>query len=108
MKTSAGVISKSLGQMRLRCFQLIFSIDFAIDGTDNLLRLISSDFWRDLVDMIFIHDRNNLYLYHFRQFVYLSMLFHLLILEYLIIKCNLAARLTDYYITYKKIKTVLH
>ncbi|ETO03926.1 hypothetical protein RFI_33476, partial [Reticulomyxa filosa] len=98
IRLADGIIEKPLGQVRLNCLELLtVSADFAQFKCGKVLSNLKSDFLKAILDMVFIHKANNMFLCHFRRLIHLSMIFRRRFLKYLFVDYGMLDRLIEFY-----------
>merc|ERR1712228_1112378 len=90
VRFSTGIVSKSLGQIKLNC-----------------LDLLTLKVWSELANMCFVHNQNNMFLGHFRHLLQTSMVFRRRYLKHLFVSEKLLERFVDFY-TKQQPKSALH
>merc|ERR1712157_47021 len=109
IKLASGLVPKPFGQVKLNCLELLtVSADFAQFKCGHVLGLLSFDFWKELLNLAFVHNANNMYLCHFRRLIHLSMIFRRRFLKYLFLECQLLERFVDFYQNKPHPRTTLH
>eukprot|EP00483_Globobulimina_turgida_P005954 UN05964 len=82
--------NEKFGQFRLNCLELLtVAADFAQFDCGNALAKIPISFFKSLLDLAFIHERNNFFLVHFRRLIHLCMIFRRRILKILFLGENM-------------------
>ena len=100
IKFSYGDIAAPLGRLKLTALELLtVTIDFHEMNCSLVLRQIPMEFWSKIVEMVFMHRNNNMFLCHFRRLVHLAMIFRRRILKYLCVECKMIDRMVEFYQT---------
>jgi len=98
IKFSYGEVAVPLGRLKLTALELLtVTIDFHEMKCSEVLKQIPMLFWDKIVEMVFLHKFNNMFLCHFRRLVHLAMIFRRRILKYLCVECKMIDRMVDFY-----------